>query len=105
MIAFDGGDEVDVRAIGREALDVDLNAEAFDGDLARELLHDAGRDAGFVVGGEIDPEALAMLAGIEAAGLELAECHATGAAARSEDDRLDGDEVEQLGLARGGRED
>ena len=31
MIAVDGGDEVDVRAVGGEALDVDLDAEALDG--------------------------------------------------------------------------
>ena len=30
MIAVDGGDEVDVRAVCGEALDVDLDAEALD---------------------------------------------------------------------------
>jgi hypothetical protein len=46
-----------------------------------------------------------VLAGIEAAGLELAEGHAAGAAAGAEDHRLDGDEVEELRLAGCGRED
>ena len=108
MIAVDGGDEVDVRVVDGEALDIDLHAEALDGGIvafAGKGLERAGGEIVFAVGAEIDPEALAVLAGIEAAGLELTEGHAAHAAAGAEDDGLDGDVVEQLRLAGGGRND
>ena len=49
--------------------------------------------------------ARAVLIQIEAAGLELTEGHAASAAARSEDDGLDSDVVQQRRLAGGGRDD